>query len=134
MTRLAALTFVVSVWCTSLGTLAAGADLTGAWTTNQAYCGKVFAKSGAKVSFTKDAELEGGGFIVEGKEIRGTNARCQIKAAKEDGTTTHMIAACATDIMLSDTQLSFRTIDANTITRLFPGMPDLETNYYRCPM
>jgi hypothetical protein len=45
-----------------------------------------------------------------------------------------MIAACASDIMLSDIQLSVRIIDANSIVRLFPSMPDIQSNYHRCPM
>ena len=74
------------------------------------------------------------GFIIEGSQIRGPAATCRIKATKEDGDSAHMIAACATDIMLSDVQLSVRSIKANEIVRMFPSMPGMETNYYRCPM
>jgi len=45
-----------------------------------------------------------------------------------------MIAACATDIMLSDVQFSVRSVNANEILRMFPNMPGMETPYYRCPM
>ena len=132
--RLSALALFVLLCCASLGVPAEGADLTGAWTTDASVCNRVFVKSGAKVSFAKDSELSGGGLIIEGREIRGPAATCRIKATKEDGDMTHMIAACATDIMLSDVQLSIRSVNANEIFRMFPNMPGMETKYYRCPM
>jgi len=45
----------------------------------------------------------------------------------------NLIAACATDIMLSSVQFSVRELDANNIARLFPGMEDMEIKYHRCP-
>jgi hypothetical protein len=116
------------------GASAEAADLTGVWVTDKAVCNKVFVKKGNKVSFAKNSDVYGGGFIIDGKEIRGPMAKCRIKATKEDGDTTHMIAACATDIMLSDVQLSVKVIDADSISRLFPGMQDMSASYYRCTM
>lgn len=133
-TSFSALSVFVLLCCASLGTRAEGADLTGVWATDAAVCNKVFTKSGDKVSFAKDADLHGNGFIIEGKQIRGPAATCRIKATKEEGAMVHMIAACATDIMLSDVQLSVKIIDADTIVRLFPGMPDIQSNYHRCSM
>jgi len=94
----------------------------------------VFVKTGARVSFAKDSELSGGGFIIDDNQIRAPAATCRIKATKLDGDSTHMIAACATDIMLSDVQLSLKSIDENKILRLFPNMPGMEIPYYRCSM
>ena len=128
------LCFFVSCYIISLGTRVEAADLTGVWSTDAAVCSKVFVKNGNRVSFAKDAELNGSGFIFEGGEIRGPTAACRIKATKEDGAVLHMIAACATDIMLSNIQLSVKIIDANTISRMFPSMPEMETRYYRCSM
>ena len=91
-------------------------------------------KSGARVSFAKDAELRGGGLIIEGSQIRGPAATCRIKARMEDGASTHTIAACATDIMLSDVQFSVRSVNANEFFRMFPNMPGMEIKYYRCSM
>ena len=45
---------------------------------------------------------------------------------------THMIAACETDIMLSDIQFSVRVIDGNKIVRIFPNIPGIEHRYERC--
>jgi hypothetical protein len=133
-TRLSAFSLLVSLGSATLGTPAEAADLEGAWTTDERACSKVFVKSGGRVSFAKDAELSGSGFIIEGSQIRGPAATCRIKATREDGASTHMIAACATDIMLSDVQLSVRTVDANKIVRMFVNMPGMEIPYYRCPM
>ena len=132
--RLSALMFLMSLCYALPGASAEAADLTGVWVTDKAVCNKVFVKKGNKVSFAKNSDVYGGGFIIDGKEIRGPMAKCRIKATKEDGDTTHMIAACATDIMLSDVQLSVKVIDADSISRLFPGMQDMSASYYRCAM
>lgn len=132
MIRLFALSSLVSLCYASLGAPVEAADLAGAWTTDAAVCNKVFVRSGARVSFAKDAELSGSGFIIEGREIRGPAATCRIKATKEEGAVTHMIATCSTDIMLSDVQFSVRSVNADEILRMFPNMPGMETKYYRC--
>jgi hypothetical protein len=133
-TRLSALSVFVSLCCLSPGAPAKGADFTGAWTTDASICNKVFVKSGSRIAFAKDSELIGGGLIFQGKEIQGTGAACRIKTAKEDGEVTHMILACATVIMQSDTQFSVRRVNADEIFRMFPNMPGMETKYFRCPM
>jgi hypothetical protein len=51
-----------------------------------------------------------------------------------DAAIVHMLAACATDVMLSTQQLTFRVENENEITRLFPGLEDLEIRFRRCPM
>ena len=134
MIRFCAVALLASLAAALPGSPAGAADLTGAWTTDAGYCSQVFVKSGAGLSFAKDSELRAGGFIIEGNRVRGPAANCRIKATKVDDATTHMIAACATDIMLSDVQISIRSIDENKILRLFPSMPGMEIPYYRCPM
>jgi hypothetical protein len=111
------------------------ADLNGAWATDASSCSKVFVKKGNVVSFQQDSDQYGGGFIVEGDKLRGQMQTCNIKARKEDGNAIHMLAACASDIMTSNVQLSARIVDDNTIRRFFPGMPDeLSISYSRCTM
>ena len=132
--RLSALWFFMSLCCALPGASAEAADLTGVWATDAALCNKVFVKKGNRVSFAKNSDVYGSGFIIDGKEVRGPMAKCRIKRTTEDGETIHMIAACATDIMLSDVQLSVKFIDANSIARLFPGMQDMSVNYHRCAM
>ncbi len=109
-------------------------DLNGSWATDGSACGKVFVKNGGAISFQKDSDQFGGGFIMEGNKVRGQMQTCTIKTRKEDGNVIHMIAACASDIMASNIQFSAKVIDDNTIARIFPGMPELSMNFSRCPM
>jgi hypothetical protein len=108
-------------------------DLTGVWATNADACGKVFAKKGNKTSFRQDSDMYGSGFIIEGRRIRGRTANCTVTKTKEDDGVVHMIAACATDIMLSNVQFSVKMLDENKISRIFPGIEGMELMYYRCP-
>lgn len=112
---------------------AAAFDLNGAWTSDADNCAKVFVRKGAQVAFAEMSEVYGGGFIIEGDQITGKSARCRIKARKEEGATVHLVAACATEIMLQNVQFSLRQTDANSVTRLFPGMEGMEIRYTRCP-
>ena len=108
-------------------------DLNGAWAGDADQCAKVFVRQGGKLGFTEMSDVYGGGFIIDGDQIVGKFARCRIKARKDDGMNVNLIAACATDIMLSSVQFSVRELDANSIARLFPGMEDMEISYHRCP-
>jgi hypothetical protein len=115
-------------------TVPAGAiELTGAWSTDASLCTKVFKKSERReLGFGDLSDLYGSGFIIEKDRIRGKAARCTIKSRKEDGAMLHLLAACATDIMLSSVQFSLKVIDDHSISRIFPGMPGMEVTYYRC--
>ncbi|MCG2640413.1 MULTISPECIES: hypothetical protein [Bradyrhizobium] len=108
-------------------------DLNGPWATDANNCQKVFERKGNQVGFTDMSEVFGGGFIVDGDQIIGKFARCRIKARKDDGPNVNLIAACATDIMLSSVQFSLKELDADSLVRLFPGMEDMEIRYHRCP-
>ena len=112
---------------------AAQFDLNGAWATSADQCDKVFTRQGGKLGFTEMSDVYGGGFIVDGDQMIGKFARCKIKARKDDGAAVNLIAACATDIMLSSVQFSVKALDADSIVRLFPGMEELEIRYSRCP-
>jgi hypothetical protein len=108
-------------------------DLTGVWATDTAACGKVFVTKGNRTSFRQDSDMYGSGFIIEGRRIRGRTANCTVTKTKEDDGVVHMIAACATDIMLSNVQFSVKMLDENKISRIFPGIEGMELMYYRCP-
>jgi hypothetical protein len=108
-------------------------DLTGAWAGDADNCAKVFVRKGGLTTFTDNSDVYGSGFIVDGDQIVGKFVRCRIKARKVDGPNINLIAACASDIMLSSVQLSAKELDANTLLRLFPGMEGMEIKYYRCP-
>ena len=116
-----------------LNSSALAIDLSGAWATDTAACDKVFATKGKTISFKPDSDMFGSGFVVDGQRIRGRAASCTIKTSKEDGKMLHMLAGCASDIMLSTVQFSVRVEDDNKITRIFPGIDGMELTYYRCP-
>ena len=129
------ITTSLALGCLAFGSPANAADLNGAWATDASVCNKVFTKKGSEISFQTGSDEFGGGFILEGDRIRGQMQTCNIKARKEDGSAVHILAACATDIMASNVQLSARIVDDNTIRRFFPGMPDeLSISYSRCTM
>jgi hypothetical protein len=108
-------------------------ELNGAWVGDADNCTKVFARNGAQVGFTDMSDVYGGGFIINGDQIVGKFARCRIKARKDNGPYANIVAACATDIMLSSVQFSLKELDANSIVRVFPGMDDMQIQYHRCP-
>ena len=120
----------------SLLTLAGRSDaveLNGAWAGDADQCAKVFVRQGGKLGFAEMSDVYGGGFIIDGDQIVGKFARCRIKARKDDGVNVNLVAACATDIMLSSVQFSLKELDGNSIVRLFPGIEDMEISYHRCP-
>ena len=126
----------VALLFSSLLTLAGRADavdLNGAWASDADQCAKVFARQGGRLGFTEMSDVYGGGFIIDGDQIIGKFARCRIKARKDDGMNVNLIAACATDIMLSSVQFSLKELDANSVARLFPGIEEMEIRYHRCP-
>jgi len=120
--------------CMLFSVPAYGADINGAWSTSAEVCDRMFVKKGNSVSIASDSDLYGNGFIIEGDKIIGKMATCNVKARKQDGAVFNLVAACATDIALSTMQLSFKIDNENKITRLFPGMPEMETPYFRCPL
>jgi hypothetical protein len=125
-------TLAIAAWI-AWATCAQAFDLTGLWATDEEACGKIFATKAGKSSFQKDSDLHGGGFIVEGKRIRGRMATCNVRQTKEAGDTIHLMMACATDIMLQNIQFSVKFVDDNRIIRIFPGVEGMEMPYVRCP-
>jgi hypothetical protein len=111
-------------------------DLSGAWVTDADNCHQVFIRKGRanQIAFTAFSEQHGGGFIVEADRLRGKFATCKIKTRKEEGQTLNIIAGCATDIMLSNVQFSLKVLEPDKIARVFPGVADMEIDYYRCPI
>jgi hypothetical protein len=110
------------------------ADLSGAWASPDAsVCSMVFVKNNDRMSFTPDADLYGGGFIVEGSLATGTFQKCTIKSMKNDGADIHLIASCSTGVMVSDVQFTVRIIRDNQIMVSMPPPENVETPYVRCP-
>ena len=108
-------------------------DLTGAWTAELANCNKVFAKKNNKISMTRNSDVFGGGFIVEGNQIRGQAKTCKIASQKEEGGILHLIASCSTEIAVLGTQeVSAKIDNDNRITRIYPSFPEMGISFYRC--
>ena len=132
--RISVATVAAYVGLSIFGFSAHAADFTGGWATDASKCAKIFVKSGGKISFTDDSEIYGSGLIVDANIIRGKIATCAIKSRKEVGAITHFILECSTDIAFQTVQFSVRIDGDNKITRLFPGLPELSTSYFRCPL
>jgi hypothetical protein len=109
-------------------------DLTGAWVTNAAACKKIFKGTGSNISFTADADVYGSGFIYQANRLKGKIATCGIKTTKEDGDVINLITTCSTDVALETVQFSLKIDNDNQITRFFPGVPELKTEYHRCSL
>jgi len=117
----------------SYAAYAGGFDFDGEWATDAAVCSKIFVRNNNGVSISRDSDLYGSGFIVDGDKIRGKMAACTIKARKEDEKTLNMVAVCSSDIALSTVQFMLRIEDNDKVTRMYPGIPELGVSYVRCP-
>ena len=89
-------------------------------------------RKGGQTVLSEDSDLYGGGFTIDANRITGKMARCSITNRRNDGDTVHLLASCATDIMFSRFQFSLKVRDPNSITRIFPGMEEIQINYQRC--
>jgi hypothetical protein len=108
-------------------------DLNGTWTTDESNCNKVFVKKNNKISMTRNSDIFGGGFIVEGNQIRGQAKTCKLTSRKEEGGVLHLIASCSTDIAVLGTQeVSAKIESEDRIFRIFPSFPEMGTTYFRC--
>jgi hypothetical protein len=113
-------------------TKAGAFDLNGAWANNTDVCTKIFVKKNNHISMASNSDIYGSGFIVEDNKIIGKMATCTIKSRKEDAGTLNMAAVCSTDIALSTVQFMLKTDGENSVTRLYPGLPELAVSYVRC--
>jgi hypothetical protein len=96
-------------------------ELNGAWASDPSICSKIFVKQNTKLVMTSDADNYGSGFVVDGNQVRGKIATCNIKSRKEEAGLVHLITSCSTDVALQTVQLSFKVDDDNRVTRIFPG-------------
>jgi hypothetical protein len=113
---------------------AAAFDLTGAWATAADQCDKVFVRKGRakQVTFSNFSGVYGQGFIAEPNRFRGKFTNCSIKSRKDDGPSINIVVSCASGVTLSDVQFFLKVVDANSMTRLFPGIEGMDVTYHRC--
>ncbi len=109
-------------------------DFNGAWATDVAACGKIFQKDkDGGLAIAPGSDMYGSGFIARNDSIVGNNASCKIMSRKVAGSLTHLVAQCAAEnVAFSTFQFSYRVNDDNSITRIFPGVEELNVNYARC--
>ena len=110
------------------------ADLNGAWAQDRTVCTKVFVKGGNKILFTPDAELYGSGMLIEGKQATGSFQKCRVKSTRAVGDVLHVLAACSTGVMVSDTEVTVQVVDENNITLTLDGPDPIEHSLVRCSM
>ena len=116
----------------SLSSPSLGFEIAGAWANKVSSCRQVFQKTARGISFAKNSDAFGNGFIVEGDQIKGRIAVCKIKRRKQDGATLHLISSCATSVAFESVQFTLKFIDESKIVQIFPGVPELEVSYERC--
>jgi hypothetical protein len=117
-----------------IGDSAYAFDLNGAWATDVAACGQIFQKNkDGELAIAKGADMYGNGFIAQKDAIVGNNAACKIVSRKVAGPVTHLVAQCAAEnVAFSTFQFSYWVNGDNSITRIFPGIEELNVNYGRC--
>jgi hypothetical protein len=110
------------------------ADLNGAWTIDASACGNIFTKENNKLAFKKDADLNAGGLIVQGREITGTFQKCTVKSIHNDGPDVRVIASCSDGVAISDIAFEVKPTGENNITLTSKGPVPMQMMYVRCPM
>jgi hypothetical protein len=116
----------------SLSVSALAVDMNGAWAGDASVCSKVFVKNNDRISFATNAELYGGGFIVEGNRASGTFQKCNIKSRRDDGTTIHLIAACSDGIMIQEMKFAVKVVGSDQITLTLAEPQSVENPFVRC--
>src|SRR5689334_24216525 len=91
------------------------ADLNGAWTVDASACGKVFTKENNRLAFKKDADLNAGGLIVQGRQITGTFQKCTIKSFRDEGSNARVTASCSDGVAVSDVTFDLKISGENKI-------------------
>jgi hypothetical protein len=113
---------------------ARAADINGAWVSDRSACNTVFVKKNGVTSISESSEAQGSGFIIDQGRLKAKLIDCAIKTRREEGPVVHLIAACATDVALSDVQFNLRVDSEDQVTRLFPGIPEMQISYFRCQL
>jgi hypothetical protein len=133
MTLNGAVACMFALLCCFAGTATAQTNnVDGAWASDPDACSKIFVKTRDRITFAKNADLHGSGFVIAGKSIRGKMANCTIKVRKDDGDMVNMAATCSTDVAVETVQFVLKVLEPDRISRIFHGIPELATPYHRC--
>ena len=110
------------------------ADLNGAWTVDASACGDMFTKENNKLAFKKDADIDAGGLIVQGKQITGTFQKCTVKSLRDDGPNLRVIASCSDGVAVSDVAFDVKISGEDRMTLSSKEPVPVEMPYVRCSM
>ena len=114
--------------------LVQAADLNGAWSIDASACGAVFTKENNRIAFRKDADLNAGGLIVQGKQVTGTFQKCTVKSLRDDGPKLQVVAACSDGVAISDVPFEVTMSADNKMTLNSKGPVPMSMTYFRCSM
>jgi len=109
-------------------------DLTGAWTIDASACGQMFTKENNRLAFKKDADLNAGGLIVQGRQITGTFQKCTIKSFRDEGSNARVTASCSDGVAVSDVTFDLKISGENKIILSSKEPVAMEMPYFRCLM
>ena len=101
------------------------ADVKGAWVADVSLCSRAFERKDNTIVI-----YDAGAFVIDDKSIRGKSATCEIKARNDDAQFVRLLVTCPADI--AESQFNLRIDSANKLTRIFPGMPQMNKSYVRC--
>jgi hypothetical protein len=104
----------------------------GAWVAEGGDCKTIFKTRGGKPAFSKRAGISMPGFIVQSDQVRGLNSQCTIASRKEDGDTMKILLHCRSPLMFGDMPATIKIKDDDTIIRVDPDFPEIQTTYNRC--
>src|SRR5215468_4019790 len=125
---------VLSVLLVTQSTSTQAVDLNGAWTVDASACGKVFTKENNKLAFKKDADLNAGGIIVQGKQVTGTFQKCTVKSLHDDGSNLRVVAACSDGVAVTDVAFDVKMSGEDKMTLSSKQPVPVEMPYVRCSM
>lgn len=108
-------------------------DASGLWANQLDACDTIFLRDGKRVSFSPTADFHGSGFVIEGNVIRGKSATCKVRKKARKGDVVTITATCASDVMVGDATFQLNVAEPNSIVKIVPGIPELDTKYFRCP-
>lgn len=105
----------------------------GAWTLPDNNCSDIFVAQGGHWTFHKPVDMFGPSFIVEGREIRGPEARCRIIRATEQQDKINMVISCNNSVSFMQNVVELQVKNDHEIERHFPGSEELTITYKKCP-
>ena len=136
--RMALLGFTAGVCLAASSAVAMAAEtwegrLAGAWTLPDNNCGDIFVARGGHWTFHKPVDMFGPSFIVEGREIRGPEARCRIIRATEQQDKINLVISCNNSVSFMQNVVELRVKNDHEVERHFPGSEELTITFKKCP-